>query len=213
MFYLLCISAASYFLLSYNKVSIHLYINQFVGNKLLDNFFFYITYLGDGLMLPVLLVIIIFYNIRLGIYTAVSFFTAAIVTSILKYQFFNDEDRPKQIFEWTLHIPLKFVDITDVNIHRSFPSGHATQVFAIFMCLIFFTRRPEFKFLFFVIALVSAFSRVYLSQHWLIDITAGSIIGTICSILYYFFILHNNKFQSLNKPLLKQKIPDSRITK
>lgn len=209
LLYIVFVATAFYYINAYNKIGVHTYINQFVGNAFFDKLFYYITYLGDGLVMPFLLLAIIFYNIRLGLYATVSFLIAAITTNILKYKFFSDIDRPKQIFEWTLHQPLKFVDISDINIHNSFPSGHATQAFAILMCLVFFSRRVEYKFLFFIIALLAAFSRVYLSQHWLTDIAAGSLIGLTTSIIFYKLILSNNKFEKLNKPLLKRlKTPE-----
>ncbi|MGZ3921478.1 MAG: phosphatase PAP2 family protein, partial [Bacteroidia bacterium] len=186
LLYFACIAVSLGFLLSYGKVQIHVYINQLVGNPILDNFFYFITYLGDGAVMPILLIFVLIYNIRLGIYTTISFTFAAIVTNFLKYQFFNNVDRPFHVFKWTIHQPLKFVDVGDIHIHNSFPSGHATQAFAIFMCLSFFSKRPEIKILFLVVALAAAFSRVHLSQHWLVDITAGSLIGTLSSIIFYY---------------------------
>lgn len=213
MVYFSLIVIAFSFLFSYDKIAIHIYLNQLVGNKLFDTIFYYLTYLGDGLFMPVILILILLYNARLGIYSTLSFFAAAIVTNILKYQFFNNVDRPYQIFQWTVHVPIKYVNAADLHIHNSFPSGHATQVFAIFMCLAFYASKPEFKFLFFIVAVLAAFSRVYLSQHWLPDITAGSIIGTGFSVLFYRIILTKNKLQALNKPLLKRKTTELPVEK
>lgn len=175
-----------------------------MGNKLIDNFFYYVTYLGDGLLMPFILLLVLFYNIRLGICTAISFFAAAITTNVLKYQFFSDVNRPWQVFKWTLNRPLNFVNETDLHIHNSFPSGHATQAFAIFMCLAFFAKKPELKLLFVVVALATAFSRVHLSQHWLVDVTVGSIIGTSSSIIFYWLIMEKNKLPQYNRSLLKK---------
>lgn len=206
--YLIIVSVAVYFLLQYGKVSVHIYMNQIVGNKFLDLFFYYITYLGDGIIMPFLLLAILFYNIRTGIYTTVSFFTATIITNILKHQFYDDVMRPWHVFQWTVKAPLNYVNTEDLHIHNSFPSGHATQAFAIFMCLVFATNNPLYKFLFFAIALLAAFSRVYLSQHWLVDITAGSLIGTICGMAYYYSFLGKNAFHKLDKSLLKFRQAD-----
>jgi membrane-associated phospholipid phosphatase len=157
------------------------------------------------MVMPFILLIAILYNVRMGICTTVSFFTAAMVTNFLKYQFYSEVDRPWQVFKWTVNIPLKYVDASDLHIHNSFPSGHATQAFAIFMCLALFAKRPEFKFLFLAIALATAFSRVHLSQHWLVDITVGSIIGTLSSILFYYLFIERNTLLKFNRPLLKKQ--------
>ncbi len=194
-----------YFLLNYGKIEIHVYLNQFVGNKLIDNFFYYITYLGDGGMAPILLLGIIFYNVRLGICCTASFFAATIVSTVLKYFFFDEVMRPWHVFQWIVHFPLKYVDTNNLYIHNSFPSGHSTQVFAIFICLSLFANKNLNKFLFLSIALLTAFSRVYLSQHWLVDIIVGSIIGTSMALFLYYLFITKDKLQKFNKPLLKMK--------
>ncbi|MCW3078268.1 MAG: rane-associated phospholipid phosphatase [Bacteroidetes bacterium] len=201
--YLLCLCFSAYFILSYGKIAVHIYLNQLVGNSVTDSFFYYLTYLGDGRIMPFLIIIILLYNVRLGIYTAVTFFCAIIITTILKNYFYDEVMRPFHVFQWTVHTPLNYVNKDDLYIHNSFPSGHATQAFAIFMCLVFYSKRAEVKLLFFALALFTAFSRVYLSQHWLVDITVGSLIGTLCSILFYYVFIEKNALLNFNKSFLK----------
>lgn len=203
--YLLVVLTFVYFLLNYGKVEIHIYLNQLVGNKLFDNFFYYITYLGDGGVAPILLLCILFYNVRLGICCTISFLIATLISSTLKYCFFDEVNRPWHVFQWFVHTPIKYVDTDTLHIHNSFPSGHATQVFAICICLGFFARKNINKLLFLSIALLTAFSRVYLSQHWLVDITVGSLIGTATAFVLFYLVVSKNRFQNLNKPLLKLK--------
>ncbi|MEO6303670.1 MAG: phosphatase PAP2 family protein [Bacteroidia bacterium] len=203
--YITAVTVALFFICNYEKATIHIYLNQFVGNKLLNNFFYYITYLGDGAIAPFLLLGLLIYNIRLGIYATVSFLTAALTAQFLKHFFFDDVNRPWFIFQWENHFPIRYVDGVEKYIHNSFPSGHATQAFAIFMCLIFFTKNHLLKFVFFGLAMGTSLSRVYLSQHWLVDITVGSIIGTVFSLLWYFLFIQKNKLEKLNKPLFNFK--------
>jgi len=192
---------STFFLCSYKKTTIHLYLNQFVGNKVVDLFFYYITFLGDGTVAAFILLIILLYNTRLGIYCTSSFLSATILSIILKNFFFDDANRPHFIFTYFERVKLKTVEGVDLHIHNSFPSGHSTQAFAIFMCLAFVSRNVFMKFLFFAMALFTALSRVYLSQHWLIDITIGSVIGTFFSILFYYIFITKNNLQKLDKPL------------
>jgi membrane-associated phospholipid phosphatase len=199
--FLVLISTASYYIFSYDKKDIYLFINQFVGNKYLNLFFYYVTYIGDGRFAVFLLLGILIYNLRLGIVSLFSFLLGSIISSVLKYTLFDDEDRPHLVFETLGKHDLNVVEGLHIHIHNSFPSGHATQAFAILMCLAFATGNKTAKFVFLLLAVITAASRVYLSQHWLADITAGSLIGMFCSVMFYFVIAGNNKLGRLNKPL------------
>jgi len=201
LLYFLLAGTCLFVILNYDKKDIHIFLNQFVGNAFVNLFFYYLTYLGDGRLAAFLLLIIVIYNMRLGIYAVFSFLTATIISTALKYLFFDDENRPFFIFQYIYRYPLKLVDGVHMHIHNSFPSGHATQVFAILMCLVYAAGDQKLKFLFFMLALLTAASRVYLSQHWLADITAGSFIGFACSVIFYFVFIHYNRFERLNKPL------------
>ncbi|PBQ33624.1 phospholipid phosphatase [Sphingobacteriaceae bacterium] len=203
--YLLLIGTSVGFLLNYGKVQIHDYLNQFVGNSFFNYFFYYITYLGDGAIAAFILLFILLYNIRLGLYASASFLTATLLSITLKHQIYDDVNRPSFVFKYYLWKKLNVVEGTHLFIHNSFPSGHSTQAFSIFMCLIFATKNQAYKFLFLGLAVFTAISRVYLSQHWLVDITVGSIIGTLFSLVYYFIFIHGNRIEKLNRPLLNLK--------
>ena len=189
----------------FDKPILHIYLNQFVGNHYVDAFFFYITYLGDGLLSPLILLIILVCNVRLGIYATCSFLSATIVSQVLKRVFFDDINRPFYIFQWIYKYPLRYVEGVDKHILNSFPSGHATQAFAIFMCLSFVVQNKYLKFIFYCLAFFAAISRVYLSQHWLIDVTVGSLIGVCFSMLFYYLFIAKNKLPQLNKAIYHLK--------
>lgn len=194
-------SISIYFIATFDRREIHLFSNQFVGNLWVDNFFFYITYFGDGNLAILILALLIIYNVRLGLYATASFITASLASIGLKHLFFDDANRPFFIFSYYETVKLKLVEGVDVYIHNSFPSGHATQAFAILLCLAFVANKTAVKFLFLLLAVLTAYSRVHLSQHWLIDVTAGSFVGIVFSLFYYYLFILNTRFNRLNKPL------------
>ncbi len=196
----LCIMA---YVFSYtSKNELHVQINQMVGNPLLDQFFFYITYIGDGVLGALFVLIALLINVRLGFYVAISLILSAITTNFLKYQVFEGHVRPYFIYQYQLRYEPKTVEGVELMILKSFPSGHATQSFAIFFAFALASVKQYYKLLFFTIALLGAFSRVYLSQHWLQDITAGSVIGVFYTLVAYFAFYEHSVFQKFNKPLV-----------
>ena len=201
--YLLLVGLCLFHIFTYDKPTLHLLLNKAVGNHYLDGFFFYITYLGDGSLVTFLLLAILLFNARTGLMATASFLTATSIANLLKYTLFDDVNRPTYYFNYfDKEHPLKLVEGVSTHIHNSFPSGHATQAFAILLCLCLVSKSHFLKYLFFVLAVLAAYSRVYLSQHWLNDITAGSVIGTISCLFWYFFIEQHSRFDGLNRPLL-----------
>jgi undecaprenyl-diphosphatase len=63
----------------------------------------------------------------------------------------------------------------------SFPSTHATNIFATMLLLSFYYRR--FLLLNLFIACIVSFSRVYVGVHYPSDIVAGAILGMACAFL------------------------------
>ncbi|MBS1645774.1 MAG: phosphatase PAP2 family protein [Bacteroidetes bacterium] len=192
--------AASVVIFCTQKLSLHLFFNQYVGGAF-DVFFKYLTYLGDGIfVIPFCLLFMLFYNIKKSMLLSISYIVSSVITQIFKsvYSFFFQNDRPAFVFEQQ-HVSLKRVPDVALHIIRSFPSGHATAAFSLFFCLSFFTKNRKIQVLYFFIAVLTAFSRVYLSQHFFEDITAGSFIGVLfswCTCAYF-----QSKWSALNKPV------------
>lgn len=181
-------------------------INKLVGNAAVDTFFKYFTHFGDGVFAIIIGIIILTLNIRKGIFVLATYIISGLTTSILKNYFYDDINRPHFVFGYFIQdTKLNYIDGVDMLGLNSFPSGHSTSAFAIFTAMALVTDNRSLKILFFLIAFLSAFSRTYLSQHWLVDITIGSIIGTVSALALYFAFYQSNKLQNLNRPLFKLK--------
>lgn len=191
--YLITLLSAAYFLLSYDKILVHEMINYWVGNAMANTFYKYFTHVGDGLFAVSLGVLVFIFNRKKGIYILIAYALAGVTSSLIKY-FFNYV-RPFHYFVYyRKHYTLNLVDGVEMLGERSFPSGHSTAAFVVFSALAFSTENKMTKMLFFIIALNAAFSRMYLSQHWLVDIVVGSLVGVIYAILLYFIFYKNEKF-------------------
>ena len=186
------------FLINYDKKQGHLILTS-VHNNYLDVFFSNITHLGDGIFILLTGFILILKRIRLGFLIIISYTLSGLFVQLLKNTIFDDFDRPFKYFEDTsvLH------QVAGVNIHvyNSFPSGHATSAFALFFALCLITENKLLKFTSLATASVVAYSRVYLSQHFIIDIWAGSASGIVFTFVTWI-ILKQSKYNFLNKSLV-----------
>lgn len=160
---------------SFDKYSLHLLTNQY-HNKFLDVFFKYTTFLGDGIMFGILFIAFLFIRKKVAYAFAVSGILTLLITHLLKKIIFKDIPRPLGHFgEGTLYL----VDGVEMALANSFPSGHTTTAFAIFTILCLCFNKYKLQYLCVFLAIIAGVSRVYLSQHYWVDILAGSIIGIL----------------------------------
>ena len=197
MLYALLFCAALIIIFSTDKLPLHIFFNRLVGSPF-DSFFKYVTFIGDGVFIISLVLLLLLYNMQKAITILLCYLASAGVTQGIKYGFFGDADRPILIFEQQ-HMPLNVVEGVDLNIHNSFPSGHATAAFSLFFCLSFFSKNNTVKVICFLSAILVAFSRVYLSQHFFEDITAGSLFGILFSWLMCTLLERAKTFGNFNK--------------
>lgn len=201
--YVVVLAVLGYILLHHGKVQIHQVINAWVGNPFWDNFFKYVTHIGDGLFAAIVAAVFLFINVRQAVYILLSYLGAGVISSYLKYVLYADVLRPNSTFEYFLTEKLRVVEGVEMVGFRSFPSGHALSSFALFFCMMFFTSNQALKALFFLLAFLSSFSRLYLSQHWLIDVYVGSMIGVGFSLLFYAVFYNTPRYAYLNTTLPK----------
>jgi membrane-associated phospholipid phosphatase len=173
-------------LLHADKFEIHRFINKHVGNGAISSFFKYVTHIGDGVFAMILVFVLLFVNMRKAVFLFLAYIGSSLVTTVLKNFFYADYYRPYFMFHFYKREDLNLIDGVEILSNNSFPSGHSTSAFAIFFTLIFMTKNQALKLLYFFTACTAAFSRTYISQHWLVDIYIGSIIGVSFAVLCYF---------------------------
>lgn len=88
----------------------------------------------------------------------------------------------------------------DVHMKGSFPSGHTASVFALAIFLIIVLPYRWYSWLILLFACIVGYSRIYLSQHFPVDVWAGAMIGTFSGIMVFLLLknskLGNPKFQN-----------------
>ena len=109
---------------------------------------------------------------------------------------------PRPLTWFAEHMPdltLPLVDGVRMNLWLSFPSGHTATFFALFFSLSVICYAENIKgknilsFLCFLCATFGAYTRIYLSQHFALDIFAGILIATLSTILLYYFLVLKTK--------------------
>ncbi len=160
------------------KEELFLLFNQNLGSTA-DFFFQYFTHAGDGIFWVPLALYFIFYK-RKGlplILSAIIFSTLLVQTG--KKIIYPNEARPTAAIESSIQNPIHTVKGVTVHSNNSFPSGHTTTAFSLFLlgCLLLPYR--YFWLIGFTAALLAGYSRVYLAQHFPLDVGAGMICAVI----------------------------------
>lgn len=171
--------------LNFTKEKLHLLLTS-RHSSFSDSFFSIITNIGDGVFVIIAGVLLAFYKVKNGLLIVSSFLLTGLVVQILKNYVFPDARRPFLHFQ----NPDILHQVKDVNIHihNSFPSGHTASAFVLFFSLSLLTYRKYIQIIFFILAALVSYSRVYLSQHFVEDIWAGSAIAILITTLLYFII-------------------------
>ena len=196
--YLLVMMAAVFFLVSNGKVNCFILLNSY-HRSWLDNFFIAYTNLGDGIF-AILLALICFFVLKkrkAGVVLLLAYASTGILAQIIKPLLHSP--RPLVYFR-PQHFPF-FIDSIIHAGNNSFPSGHTVTAFAIATVLAFYTTSKIQYVLLLLAAALVAFSRVYLSQHFLLDVLAGSFIGVLGGIA----CVHFTRNLTEDKLVLKKK--------
>lgn len=165
------------------KAEFFLLLN-FNGGLIADYFFKYITYVGDGLMwVPILLYIAIRHRSIL-ITSIFAFIYSTAIAQFFKYVVFPVEPRPIGVIK-NLAI-IHFVPGVKINDINSFPSGHTTVAFSILLLFASTIKNKWSIFFLFLLACLIAYSRIYLGQHFPLDLAGGIFTAVIAAILARF---------------------------
>ncbi len=184
-------------LLFFEKGDILLAVNS-ISNKGLDTLFLFITNFGLGGVVAIAGILFSIYKIRWSLLILTSLGLVGIFTNLFKKVFFPGLTRPFHYFLYDdFH---RFIHEVPLIYFSTFPSGHTMAIFAFCSMLAYLARQKILSVLLFAIASIVGISRVYLLQHFFIDIYFGAILGVISTLLAIWLI---------DKKLIKNKaLPD-----
>jgi len=194
-------------LFKFSKTDATLWANQY-WTPFQDVLYKYMTYLGDFGMATVVVVSLLLWKFKYAIIAILSFASTAGITQFLKKILYADVKRPTHHEDlWSLYTSgeLHVVEGVKQLSDFSFPSGHTTSAFSIFCLIALLSKNKWVGLVCIVLAIMIAYSRVYLCQHFYEDVFVGAIIGGMGSLLIYSFF-ENKTFGSWGeKSLLKLK--------
>ncbi|MCB0700680.1 MAG: phosphatase PAP2 family protein [Chitinophagaceae bacterium] len=177
--FLLWVITGGILVFSFDKGEVFRWVNM-AHSSALDVLMFRGTMLGEGMVITLVLLMLL----GMRMYRNWWYFTAAllcgilpsIITQIVKHQV--NAPRPLKFFSgasW-LHTSADWPQLME----NSFPSGHTTGAFCMFtfLALLLTPKYRHWGVILFALALLVAYTRMYLAVHFLADVYVGSIIGT-----------------------------------
>lgn len=197
--YLILALLSAVFLLLSEKGDFVLLLQQ-MGTPLFDWIFVFYTHVGDGFFGAAVVLILLSINKKQALSLGMGLILTGLISQFLKQTLGHDAGRPATLFE--ADTMLRQIDFLHRHMHHSMPSGHTSAAFCLFSMLALFSVKKSYGYVFFILAVLVGLSRIYLAQHFLADVLAGSILGCGIGLLAYF--LGNRWFGSLSmqKPLI-----------
>ena len=163
--------------------------------------------------LPYLVVVLLlFYRAGWATFLASNLLLSTLIVQPIKHLI----NAPRPLTWFAENMPdatLPLVDGVKMNLWLSFPSGHTTTFFVLFFSLSIILCSENCKgknilsFICFLLATFGAYTRIYLSQHFALDVLAGILIASFTTILLYYFLAlktKNTLFWAWNLQKLKK---------
>lgn len=172
-------------------------------NEFFDEFFKISTLLGDELTTIVICIGMLFVKYRYAVLTFLAYAYSSVTVQILKRIF--DSPRPSKFFEGLN--PIRTIEGYPLYEFHSFPSGHSTNAFTFAVVLAFILPNRKLHWIIIPVAVLTAFSRVYLSQHFFQDVFAGAILGVVLTFQLIWMLENTEWYHSpkLDGSLLKKR--------
>ncbi|WP_447973859.1 phosphatase PAP2 family protein [Nitrospira sp. Kam-Ns4a] len=146
------------------------------NNRPLDLLIELVNPIGNGVTLLVacLLLYLLMYRSRRGRLQEAAWLSAwgFVAAGLLEFTLKHLVGRPRPSVAVTTDLPLGPTFSPEFD---SFPSGHATSVFAVAAAFAHFC--PRLRWPLYLLATTVALGRVYLDRHYLSDVVAGALIG------------------------------------
>ena len=185
-----------------SKGILELRLNQ-LHQPFFDILFLALTQLGDGIVFLPTAILFLFRKTSFSIFLCLSGLFNAVFVFIGKKLLFPGVPRPVEFLKG-----IDFYQIPGVDLHHwnSFPSGHTTTGFSLaFALAIISSKHPKIQRLMLILAIGIGLSRVYLMQHFFIDVWTGAALGILATLAAREITLRYFSGKKFRKPLFKTK--------
>ena len=198
----LCIALAMLWVsFSMGKNEFFLLLNGNLGS-IADYFFAIFTNAGDASLWIVALLITLFVLKQKKLWPLLlsGFVISTILTQACKYFIFPNELRPYKAIpaKAAIHHVL-FVQPLNLS---SFPSGHTATAFSIYLVFCLLLPGRWWLWVGLLYGLLVGYSRVYLAQHFPLDVAAGIIVGVVTVVASLYIQKVICRKQQAGKPAL-----------
>lgn len=163
-----------------------------------DLFFSAITHLGEGAIFVIIIIVSLFRRFQYSIAIVAACVCNGLLVSLCKKVLFPDAPRPRNFLDPDL---IHYVSGVVVHGNHSFPSGHTATAFCAAFLIWLISRNVFLGISTLTAALLVGYSRIYLAQHFLIDVSAGALIGVFSAYASWQMIAINKKPMWMNKKL------------
>jgi undecaprenyl-diphosphatase len=178
------------------NIDLFYFLNSFAGQNILLDYFF--VFLGEYLIFFIIFFYVIFFAKKIWADKKIElkeffiYFSGAIsawfLTKVIKT--FVPTERPflalenvTRLYNTKLEDTVKFINDSSV---ASFPSGHTTLSFALAFSIFLYDKKVGTVFL--VLAFLVGLGRVFVGDHFPLDVFVGAILGVLVSgLLWKFF--------------------------
>jgi membrane-associated phospholipid phosphatase len=169
---LLLISTSAYL----GRIPVFLFLNT-DGGAFLNQFFKWATWGAEGwVWIPYLSVVVVLFKKDLKL-IILNFLLSTLFTQIPKNLIWDKISRPI-----ASGIPLDEIHTVPgvvMNSWNSFPSGHTATAFTLFLLTVYLFPTKWTLAIGFIYAIICAYSRVYLGQHFPMDLGGGMIVSVL----------------------------------
>jgi membrane-associated phospholipid phosphatase len=170
-------------------------------NDIADQFFKYFTHYGDGVMWVPLGLFCFFFKRKYFIAVLAGAIISTLLAQFLKRVVYPEELRP--ISYLSESFPVHQIAGVEMRRLHSFPSGHTTTAFTMALIMSHMINKKAWSIALPLLALIAAYSRVYLAQHFPTDLLGGMFIGIISAISA--LLIYKKIIRRLNERVVLKK--------